>query len=255
MTVDNDDDDDDDDDDDVRKKKLANNWSTESCERCLTKSKYNLSVTTAHDVGQLATTQEVRGSIRSPGQSLSALSSMSVVVVTAAMGITVVGVPMPMSHLHLPHRLLGRDYIDAMQVLTPITLCMSLFVKNLYALVYRKRIGTVWYSKPPPIEGYWQGGMPSAPWLKLVSPAYSDVPDVANVPDIPNVPNVSKVTGVPDVPRKKPEKQQLPPKPKEPPIEPSSEKLSDTILPRGETASLHLLFTGSSNRFYVLVDV
>ncbi|GFN85797.1 hypothetical protein PoB_001230300 [Plakobranchus ocellatus] len=68
---------------------------------------------------------------------------------SAAIGIEVFGAPTKNLYEQQLRVTFGNAaFIDRFLYLSGITCCLSLFIKILYTLIYRKPIGLVWYSKP-----------------------------------------------------------------------------------------------------------
>ncbi|GFN89502.1 hypothetical protein PoB_001600800 [Plakobranchus ocellatus] len=81
----------------------------------------------------------------------SAIASLTAVVASAAIGIEVFGAPTKALYEYeqeLRVTIGNAAFNKRFLYLSGITCCLSLFIKILYALIYRKPVGLVWYSKP-----------------------------------------------------------------------------------------------------------
>ncbi|GFO05629.1 hypothetical protein PoB_003213400 [Plakobranchus ocellatus] len=85
----------------------------------------------------------------------SAVASATVVTAAAALTVEILGPPTPVFHLNVLRSLNTQGYLRAFGNLAGITCCLSLFVKSIYSLMFRKRIGIIWYSTVQSQEIVW----------------------------------------------------------------------------------------------------
>ncbi|KAK3735764.1 hypothetical protein RRG08_036812 [Elysia crispata] len=96
-----------------------------------------------------------------PGRGVSrwqnALSSLTVLMTSAGLAIETLGPPKPVYHLNVLHALGVYGYAAAILRLSSFTFCLAIFLKLLFSLIFRKRVGVIWYSQLGSQDIVWQG--------------------------------------------------------------------------------------------------